>query len=382
MTELIFRQRAPRRILSAMMEMALEEHPDSGAQSQIREAYVWLDDAIRSADHGLPPGGQLREALTTAAFPNYFNRTLSRAVMARYESRMGAWRDYTAQDTLPDYTVGTRHQFSEFDRPVERREKEEAYAGYIYEQDVRQIQVSDYAKQIDFSHRVLVNDDLGAFNNVAQKMADSTRRFLDIFVNGLYDNALTQAALIALGANYAGTGRLTTANLAIAYNAFVQRVDARGNPIAIAPRWLVIPPILGLTARQILESERIAELATNATNVLRTVGLQVREDPYIAFAAPNVPWYLMADPSDIPAVTVVKLQSKPADFYLYAKAPDKTPMTVTGGLGAPRWEDGSFLSGNIEFLVETTIGSRIDDPTGLVGIFNANGIYYSSGTTP
>jgi len=359
----------------------LEESQKASRVDELEQVYEYYDDVVSSSGSWEPADARLQEALTVGHFPNYFARVLNRAVYARYTSRMSDWRDYTYQDQVPDYTVAERYQFSEFDRLERRVEKEEAYAGYVYEDTVRQLQVDDYAKQIDFSRRILVNDDLGAFNNIIDKMVDAAKRFLDFYVSALYDNALSQAALVALGANYAGTGRLTTANLAIAWNAFVQRVDGRGNPIVASPVYLVIPPILRLTADQILQSERIAELATNAVNVLRGA-LQVKEDPYIATAAPNVPWYLFADPMSIPAVTVVKLQSLANDFYVYAKAPDKTPLSMTGAMGAADWRAGSFLTGDIELLVETTVGQRIDDLTGLVGITDANGVYYSSGTTP
>jgi len=379
-----------RRLVAMVLEAAqadvrgsarLEESQKAAKSDELESIYEYYDDIITYAGGPEPADANLQEALTVGHFPYYFARVLNRAVYARYQSMMSDWRDYTYQDTVPDYTVAERYQFSEFDRLERRVEKEEAYAGYVYEQTVRQLQVDDYAKQIDMSRRILKNDDLGAFNNLIDKMVDSAKRFLDFYVSALYDNALTQAALVALGANYSGTGRLTTANLAIAWNAFVQRVDARGNPIVVQPTYLVIPPILQLAAEQILQSERIAELATNAVNVLRN-RVQIKIDPYIAFTAPNIPWYLFADPMSIPAVTVVKMQGQDADFYTYAKAPDKVPLSMTGALGTADWRAGSFLTGDIELLVETTVGQRIDDLTGLVGVTDANGIYYSSGTTP
>jgi len=377
------------RIMSMVLDFAqadlasrrLEESEKSARLEELEEVYQYYDDIARYSEDWQPADSKLREALTVGHFPNAFQRVLNRAVYDRYQSMMSDWRDYTYLDMVADYTVAERYQFSEFDRPVRRVEKEEAYAGYIYEDTVRQLQADDYAKQIDFSKRILKNDDLGAFNNIINKMVDSTKRFLDFYVSALYDNALSQAALVALGAGYSGTGRLTTANLAIAVNAMVTRQDARGNPIIVDPVYLVIPKILELTAKQILQSERIAELATNATNVLRN-SLQIKIDPYIAYTAPNVPWYLFAAPSSIPAVTVVKMQGQDADFYVYAKAPDKVPISLTGALGAADWRAGSFLTGDIEMLVETTIGQRIDDLTGLVGITDANGLYFSSGTTP
>jgi hypothetical protein len=368
--------------MNAVLQMALEHNKEDNAKcAELKEAYVYMDDIVSYADAPQPAIGKLEEALVLGDFPLYFNRVLSRMVYDRYQSRMGQWRDYTFQDMLPDYSVGERYTLGEFDRPVRTQEKMEPQTGYIVESEL-QLRVEDYTKQIDFSHRILVNDDMGAFRNIGQKMADSTKRFLDFYVSALYDNALTQVALGILGVNYAGTGALTTANLAIGYNAFVQRVDARGNPIVVAPKYLVIPPILRLTANAILQSEKIAELATNSINPLRPLGLEVREDPYIGFAPPNIPWYLFADPADIPGVSVVKMQQMPNDFYLFAKAPDKLPMSVSGGIGAANWQLGSFLTGDIEISVQTTIGSRSDDLAALVGVTDANGIYYSSGTTP
>jgi hypothetical protein len=366
--------------MAAIMERALLDHKDNNAAcATLREVYPYLDDNIARVAEGFEPA-RLREALTVADFPLYFNRVLSRGVYDRYEAMTSDWKSYMRADTVPDYSIAERYRFTEFGRPVRRREKEEVYSDWIAEMPVVQIQVDDYAKQLDFSNRILVNDDLGAFNDVINKMGDAGIEFESWFASALYDNALTQAALVAAGALYSGTGRLTTANLAIAAGAFLQRTDARGKPIRVNPMILVIPPILRYTANQILASERIAELATNGINPLRGA-FQVKEDPYIAFVAPNIPWYLFADPAKVPGVTVARMSNRPG-VRMYAKAPDKVPMSGSGALGAADWRTGSFLTGDIELSVETTIGARVNAAATLVGVCDINGVYYSSGTTP
>jgi len=375
-----YRSRPTRRILNMVLEMAIAEAPQDNARTALlSEAYSHIDYTLSNVDGQQPAVGKIKEALVTGHFPYYLGRTISVAVLDRYNFQTGQWRDYLYQDTTPTYNNAERYRFSEPARPVKRREKEEAYSTYISESRYT-MSVDDYAKQLDFSHRILVNDDLGAFNNLVQKLGDSCKRFEDWFASALYDNAFSQTALIATGPAYGGTGRLTTANLAIGWNAFLQRTDAQGNPLAIAPKFLVIPPILQLTANQILQSERIAELATNSINPLQGA-LQIKTDPYIAFAGINIPWYLFAAPADIPAVTFARLQGKTGP-ELFAKAPDKIPMTPAGGLGAADWQLGSFISGDIEISVEDTIGSRNDSAATWAGITDQNGIYYSSGTMP
>jgi len=376
------RPRPTRRILNMVLEMALAESPSDNARTQnLSEAYCYIDRQLSNVSEQQPAVGKLAEALVTGHFPLYLGRTISVAVLKRYNYQAGQWRDYLAQDTVPTYNNAERYRMSEVaGRPQRRREKGEIDATSFYESRLT-LAVDDYGKQIDFSHRILVNDDLGAFGNIIQKLGDSCRRFEDWFASALYDNAVTQASLIAAGVAYGDTGRLTTANLMIGWNAFLTRVDGGGNPLAIAPKYLVIPPILRLTANQILQSERVAELATNAINPIRGF-LEVREDPYIAWVAgtANIPWYLFADPNDIPAVTFVRLQGTTGPA-LYAKAPDKVPMTATGGLGAADWRLGSFISGDIEISVEDIIGSRNDSVATWVGVTDQQGIYYSNGTT-
>lgn len=366
-----------RRILATVLEVAMEIHKGQDQrQSEVRELWGAFDDYL-SGNASRP--AKVEEALVTADFPYYFGRTISAAVEARYNYQQGAWRDYTKATTVPNFLTGVRYRFDEFDRLVKRREKQEARAGSVAEHRWL-LAVDLFAKQIDLSYRVLVNDDLGAFNDIPVKLGDSARRFEDWWVSALYDNALSQAAMVALGAAYSGTGRLTTNNLAIAYNAFLTRVDAKGQPLNIPPRYIVGPPILGLVANQILQSERIAELATNSINPLRNA-LTFKADPYMAFAAPNVPWYLAADPNDVAAITVARMDGHPGP-EVFAKAPDKVPMSAGGGLGTADWRQGSFVTGNIEIMVETIIGARNDAPAGLVGVSDPNGWYYSSGTTP
>jgi hypothetical protein len=256
-----------------------------------------------------------------------------------------------------------------------RREKAESKATHIADSYVS-YGVEEYSEQFDVSWRAIMNDDLGKIRETPQRMLSAVNRFEDGFVSALYDNATTQAALIALGAAYAGTGRLTSANLAIGLNAMKNRVDAGGNRIQINRVWLVIPSILEIQAQTILQSVLLAGVATNDKNVLNNFIAGYKIDPYITTAAPNVPWYLFAEPSEIPAVTVARLQDWNAPLVFQKRS----NIEVVSGRAPAAFLMGSFETGDIEYAVSTVIGAR-DDGT-LVGVTDVNGIYYSSGTTP
>ena len=331
--------------------------------------------ALNEMFHSAPNSGRFAEAMTTAHFPYYFSDALSREFLRDYEYRGGSWKLYTKADTAPDFRSVDRYRMTEPGTLYPRAEKAEAHATYIAESQI-QYAVKEFARQFDVSWQAILNDDLGKIRETPARMARAAARFEDMYVSSLYDNATTQAALVALGAPYSGTGRLTAANLAIGINAMMTRTDVLGNPIQIRRIHLVIPPILLIQARTILESLQMAGVATNDKNVLSDYIAGIHVDPYIATAAPNVPWYLFADPNEIGAVTVVRLQGAPAPWV----AKKKSDIEMVMGTSPAPYQMGSFATGDIEYLVEDVIGGW-NDAT-YVGVTDYQGIYYSSGTTP
>jgi len=318
---------------------------------------------------------QFAEAMTTAHFADYFGNALSRMFYSDYTTKAGSWRSYTFADTAPDFRDVERFRMSTPGTLHRRREKAEAKATYVGTTKV-EYHVDEFARQFDVSWQTILNDDLGKIREVPQAMANAARMFEDAFVSSLYDNATTQGTLAGLGAPWAGTGRLTAANLAIGISAMMQRTDAAGNPIQIGRLHLVIPPILLIQAQTILESLLMAGVATNDKNVLPSFIAGVHVDPYIATAGANVPWYLFADPSEIPAVTVARLQGADQPFVAM-KAPN---LQMVIGSAPAAFTMGSFETGDIEWMVEDIIGGW--DDTNFVGVTDFRGIYYSSGTTP
>lgn len=319
---------------------------------------------------------KFQEAMTIAQFSHYFGTVLSREFVKEYDTYPGSWKSYTYADSAPDFRDVDRMRADWYLDLKRRDEKESVKAGYVDTSHYFQYAVEEFASQIDISWRVFLNDDLNKIHEAPQQLAKAALRFEDMFVSNLYDNAVTQAALIALGAPWSGTGRLTAANLAIGINAMITRTTPEGYPMNLRKINLVIPPLLKLQADTILQSALMAGVATNDKNVLPGYISGVYTDPYITTAAPNVPWYLFADPAEVRAVSVARLAGASGPVVYMPPGGVK----LVSGSAPTDFTMGSFVSGDIEFAVSDFIGGW--DDASLVGVTDFRGIYYSNGTTP
>ena len=153
----------------------------------------------------------------------------------------------------------------------------------------------------------------------------------------------------------------------------MQRTDANGNQMNVTGVRLVIPPILQIQAKDILED--LLSYGGAGGNVLGQFVQGVYVDPYIAVAA-GTPWYLFADPSEIPAVVLARLQGWPGPVVVMRK----NDIDLIYGTAPAAFLMGSFHTGDIEYSVEDVAGGW--DDASYVGVTDFRGIYYSSGTTP
>jgi len=344
----------------------------NGGNDATVDVHVAALNEIASNRHAMSPV-KFQETMTTAHFNYYFADALSRAFYDDYKYKVGQWTNYTYADTVPDFRDVKRFRMTEPGTLYRRREKAEAKATNISDSEIA-YGVEEYARQFDVSWQTILNDDLGKIRETPMRMANAAARWLDSWVSALYDNATTQAALVALGALYGGTGRLTAANLAIGLNAMMQRTDANGNQMNITNVDLVIPPILRIQAADILQD--ILAYGGAGGNVLGQFLTNVYVDPYITTASPNVPWYLFASSAEIPTVTVARLQGWPGPIVAQKTA----DLRLITGSAPSAFGMGNFATGDIEYLVEDVIGGW--DNATYVGVTDFRGLYYSSGTTP
>jgi len=373
-----------RKIIHAMSELRKGQLADAGATpqrlSEVEDMFKVLD---RELD-GIKPTGSnasLREVMISADFTYAIQEFVQRLALPGYQEKQFNFEPLVKADVLPNYLPVNRYQMrAGLDDLEYVGEKGQARPGSVVDATKRQYQVYRWEKQYDFSHEALVNDDLGYFSDMAMLMGRSARRTLEKFVSRMYTNATTIARLTGLGALYSTTGRLTTARISTARMAFNQRVDARNNPIPARLTHLVFHAGLLDTVAQIQQSELVAELATNAANVVRGTFTPV-EDPHMAGVAPNLPWYAFSiGQNNIFPFVLARRAGMPGPMILRKRSDIEAVTSMLGAGAAVDPIMGDFESGNIVLKVADVWGTYVDGTEG--NLFDFRGAYYSSGTAP
>ena len=324
---------------------------------------------------------RLKEAITTSTFPDLFGNVIERELIARYKECVADWKAYFRIARLRDFRPVRRHKVQGNDDRLDVvTEKGEYLVGqpqecYLY------YSLDKYGRQFDISWEAVINDDLGAFDDIAARFATAAVRTeafnaTGTFVaatgphTGLFGNTITDACDSQVITNL-GTLPLTILNLETTMELMAAQVDVFGEPLCIRGVHLVVPPALEFTARQILTSttkmwidNALAAAAARAypmTNVISQVGLQLHVDPYIPVIDVSgnqaTTWYLFADPSQVAAMEFGYLRGHETP-EICMKASDKVSM----GGGALSPFTGDFVSDNIFYRVRIVKGSLRIDP--------------------
>lgn len=375
-----------RKLIYALKELRKGQLSDAGAQADRLQESDALFSVLDNMLDGIKPtdtNNKLAEVMTSADFTYAIQEFVQRQALPGYQRKGFNFEPLVKMDVLPNYLPVTRYQNRAGVDDLEYiGEKAPARPGSVDDAYKRQYQVFRWEKQYDFSHEALINDDMGYLSDLATKMGEAARRTLEKFVSRFYTNAVSAAALVALGALYSTNGRLTSARISEARMAFNQRTDARGEPINAALAYIVGHSGLADTALQIQSSELVPELATNAANIVRS-NWQWIEDPYIVGTAPNLPWYGFVNPgaSGIVPFVLARRQGMAGPMILRKRSDIESVTSMLGSGGAVDPIFGDFASGNITLKVVDVFGTYIGG-AGNGNFFDLRGGYYSTGTAP
>ncbi|MBQ9501675.1 MAG: Mu-like prophage major head subunit gpT family protein [Lentisphaeria bacterium] len=169
-----------------------------------------------------------------------------------------------------------------------------------------------YAKAFWLDEALIINDDLGMFLKIPRLFGARGARLIDqVFFRRLLANptqADGNALFSAAHANYltGSTYALSIAAVKAMRTLFLNQTDADGEPISIAPKFMLVPSTLEAAAQELVQSALIVSGSTTAqgaTNIISKWGLEVVASPYLENAKytghSSTGWYLFADPAQV-----------------------------------------------------------------------------------
>lgn len=367
-------------------ENIVESANRRGARKRNRE---YLEKLRRATDilvkfkEGRISTSDFQEVLTTSDFPILFGDILDRRLLDQYQVTTPSWQAYASRGTVPDFRQsriiaidGLQNPFypSAFDKPEGQDLKYDntiAETGYT-------TQVKVYERGYALSWRMFINRALNFIDRFPTLLANGARRTeskfaVDLFVNSSGPDSTffsSGNANIVNTTNGAASNNpaLSVQGLKDALNVLHNRTDSGGDPIEINGAVLVVPPLLALTADEIIRGTQLELVpATSAAGTRVFTPNWVREKikvvtewylPIIDQTAnKHTTWYLFADPNvGRPAMEVTFLQGYEQPSF-WQKAPNTMRM---GGSVDPMMGDFSDMSQHYKAM--HIVGGTLLDP--------------------
>ncbi|KKN50683.1 hypothetical protein LCGC14_0630320 [marine sediment metagenome] len=315
----------------------------------------------------------LEEASSTSDFPLLFGNVLERQLLAKYQIARPDWRNYIAAGTQRDFRpsdaigiFGLQGRLNTVSQRGEYKQDKELGEGKV------SITLKKYGRLFGLGWEAMVNDELGAFNDVAQRLADAALRTEFFQATSLitqstgpnvllYGDALTHPIDGATIDNL-GTSNLDQAGLELAVAALREQKDTDGEPILIESFSLVVPPFKEIAMLKLLRTDLTMVPTTLATIRLGPAfSITGHVNPYLPIVdtsgAKNFTWYLFANLSSGRSAQLNFMRGREAP-QLVMKAPDK--QAIGGGDISPL--DGDFLTDSMWWRVRHILGGVQIDP--------------------
>ena len=250
---------------------------------------------------GLSPAGVITRALhTTSDFSLIVGETINRILRQAYQAAPAGVRFLGRQTTAKDFRNVNKIMLGEAPLLEKLGESGEIKSGTMAESR-EAYRIQTFAKKIGISRQVLVNDDLGAFADLARRMGLAAAETEALTLVGLLEsggngpvmedgNALFHTAH---GNKAASGGVIADTTLSDARLAMRSQKGLSGQLVSSTPKFLLVPSALETTAEKWLATVA----ATQALDVNPFSGaLQLVVEPRLTDPER---WYVVADPKEM-----------------------------------------------------------------------------------
>lgn len=347
---------------------------------------------LRDVQEGRLSPYVLREAMTTSDFPLMFGQIVDRMLLGNYQMTQPTYPAYVRVGKVRDFRTVNRFALNGGQDLLQLVPERSEYPMRKLSEARYQYSVQKYGAVLPISWEALIDDQLGAFDDIPMRLAQAARNTEENFVTGLFTSSTgfnttffsnTNKNIINT-TNGASTTNpsLSIAALQDAWTVLSKQTDVDGNPITIQAAVLVVPPALKVVAQNILNATQLwitASAAGGVPNVENTTssptatGMQqlitnnwfkglvdVVVNPWLPIVDTthgNTTWYLFASPNTgRPAIEIGFLAGHEAP-ELYMK--DLNAIRIGGG--AAGGADGDFDTDTVQYKVRAVFGGTLMD---------------------
>lgn len=241
---------------------------------------------------------------STSDFPFILENTARKRLLDSYALQNPTYKMWTAMSTTPDFKTMSRVRLGEAPTFELVPEGGEIKLGTMAETR-EQYAVATYGKGIAFTRQMLINDDLGAFNNLVGAFGAQAARLENKTVYAILAANAVMADSVALfdaGHSNVGTGVLASAAFDAMYGVMAAQKGIDGvSVLNIRPKYLIVPVAKFGTAEAALVPTNAGVKGSDQNRWSGRLEL-VADAELDTNGSGTTKWYGAADPSVHPGI--------------------------------------------------------------------------------
>ena len=261
-----------------------------------------------------------RSLQSTASLQAVLANVLNKGVGVAFNEAATTWQVWTKKVNLNDLRQRSINRISALERLGAVNENGEVRTGQF--SDEKEVYTpKQWSKIVGITDKVFINDDLQMLTDIPRMMGRAAARTVEEY---LWYIILNNPALVdgddlfsSAHANVGTTGVISETTINEANELMGIQTEPNGAPLAISPRFLIVPKAIEGTARKFVSSEGVLG-GTNAEPNIWQGRLQVVSTPFLDIGASfeaedgkktteagdSDAWYLAADPAQADTMEV------------------------------------------------------------------------------
>ena len=262
------------------------------------------------------PGAIQASGFSTFSLTGILSDVMNKMLLDHFNAVEGTWRQISAIRPVRDFRTINSYSLTGDLQYEKVGPTGEIKHGTISETSYTN-KAETYARMLAVTRNDIVNDDLGAFQRIPQRLG----RGAALAINDVFWTIfLNNSSFFTAGNNNVSTGAgsaldATGAAINAAEVVFAAQTDPDGKPLGLMPRILLVPPTLANTAARLMGSmlttggsDNVADKNVYQGKYRVASSVYMENSSYTGNSA--AAHYLLADPQDMPVIETVFLNGR------------------------------------------------------------------------